>query len=180
MTFIFDVMTWGREGTKVDGELTSRLGYGIEFYRGPEFGLQLLMDTWFQGFGASDIAKATAGEFAECFELIMGKQAWTDEDGYLLDADTKERLRPKVKAVERYAGQIDSLGGISNGHRFLVLKPRIDEFLRRTAAIIASFDIKGDEDGERADFTIEVNDPKYLAHMERNRYFQTAFTGHLE
>jgi hypothetical protein len=179
MTFIFDVMTWGREGTKVEGMLTSRLGYGIEFYRGPEFGLQLLMDTWFQGYGASDIDKRTAEEFEECFELFLGKKVWTDEDGNLLDQDTKEPLRPKVRAADHYADRLDSASGFADGHHYLVLRPRSDEFLERTAAIIASFAIEGGEGGERADFTIEVTDPKYLAHMEKNRYFQTAFTGHL-
>lgn len=179
MTFIFDVMTWGREGTKVEGQLTSRLGYGIDFYRGPEFGLQLLMDTWFQGYGASDIDKGTADEFEECFELILGKKAWTDEDGYLLDAVTKEPVQPKVKAAEHYAGRLDDSIGFADGHHYLVLQPRADEFLKRTERIIAAFDIDPAAGGEHADFTIEVTDPKYVAHMEKNRYFQTAFTGHV-
>ena len=178
MTFIFDVMTWGREGTRVEGRLTSRLG-GVDFHRGPEFGLQLLMDTWFQGYGASEIDKATADEFAECFELFLGKKAWTDEEGHLLDADTKEPVLPKVKAAERYAGRLDSSSGFTDGYHYLVLQPRSDEFLERTAAVIASFDIDPDEDGENADFAIVVTDVRYLAHMEQNRYFQTAFTGRL-
>lgn len=179
MTFIFDVMTWGREGTKVEGLLTSRLGHGIEFHRGPEFGLQLLMDTWFQGYGAADIDKGTAEEFAECFELFLGKKAWVDEDGYLLDEDTREPVLPRVKAADHYAGRLDSSRGFADGYHYLVLQPRSDEFLERTGAIIASFGIDPDDDGENAGFTIEVTDPRYLAHMEQNRYFQTAFTGHL-
>jgi hypothetical protein len=179
MTYIFEVMTWGREGTKVEGRLTNLMGYPVEFYEGPEFGLQLLMDAWFQGFGASDIDKDTAREFEECFELFLGKNVWIDDEGYLLDETTKEPVRPKVKAAEHFAGRLDSTRGYWDGHHFLALKPRSDLFRERTAAIIESFRVQGDPGGQRAAFTIAATDLRYVAHMDKNDYFQTTFTGHL-
>lgn len=179
MTTIFEVLTWGREGTKVDGQLTSRLGYGVEFPRGAEFGLQLLMDAWFQGFGTMAMGQDTAKEFEECFELFLGKQVWTDEEGYLLDGATKELVQPKVKAAEHYADRLDGSSGRSGGYDYLVLKPRGEEFLRRATAIVASFTIESEPGSEKARFTIEAADPRYVAHMEKHLYFQTAFTGRL-
>lgn len=177
MTTIFEVLTWGREGTKVDGQLTSRLGRGTAFPRGAEFGLQLLMDAWFQGFGTMALDLGTAKEFEECFELFLGKQVWTDDDGHLLDSATRELVHPKVKAADHYADRLDGSAGSADGYHYLVLKPQGEEFLRRATAIIASFTIESEPGGEKARFTIEATDPKYVAHMDKHRYFQTAFTG---
>ena len=177
MTTIFEVLTWGREGTRVDGRLTSRLGPGVEFPRGPEFALQLLMDAWFQGFGTMSLDSGTAKEFEECFELFLGKQVWTDPDGNLLDAATKEPLRPKVKAIDYYADRLDGSTGRSGGFDYLVLKPQCEEFQQRAAAIIDAFSMEGEPGGEKARFTIEAADPRYVAHMEQHLYFKTAFTG---
>jgi hypothetical protein len=179
MTTIFEVLTWGREGTKVDGQLATRLGGGAEFPRGVEFGLQLLMDAWFQGFGTMALDPGTAKEFEECFELYLGKQVWTDDEGHLLDAATKEPVRPKVKAAELYADRLDGSSGRSNGYRYLVLKPQCDEFRRRATAIVTSFAIENGPGGEKAHFTVEAADPKYVAHMDKHLSFQTAFTGDL-
>jgi hypothetical protein len=179
MTFIFDVMTWGREGTKVDGQLTSRLGQGVAFPHSAEFGLQLLMDAWFLGFGTMSMDKGTAKEFEECYELFLGKQVWTDDEGYLLDAATKEPVQPKVKAAEHYAGRLDGSTGRSDGYDYLVLEPQGDEFMRRTVAIIEAFRIESGPDGKKAHFTIEATDPKYVSHLDKHLYFQTAFTGRL-
>jgi hypothetical protein len=179
MTTIFEVLTWGREGTRVDGQLTSRLGRGTRFPRGTEFGLQLLMDAWFQGFGTMALDLGTAKEFEECFELFLGKQVWTDDEGHLLDAATKEPVQPRVKAADHYADRLDGSTGSSDGYHYLVLKPQGDEFLRRATAIIASFAIESEPGGEKARFTIEAADPRYVAHMEQHLYFQTAFDGRL-
>jgi hypothetical protein len=177
MTTIFEVLTWGREGTRVDGQLTTRLGGGAGFPRGVGFGLQLLMDAWFQGFGTMALDPGTAKEFEECFELFLGKQVWTDDEGHLLDDATKAPVHPKVKAAELYADRLDGSSGHSDGYRYLVLKPQCDEFHRRAAAIIASFTIESGPSGEKAHFTVEAADPKYVAHMDKHLYFQTAFTG---
>lgn len=179
MTTIFEVLTWDREGTRVEGRLTSRLGTGTAFPRSPEFGLQLLMDAWFQGFGSMALDLGTAKEFEECFELFLGKQVWTDDEGHLLDAATKEPLHPKVKAADHYADRLDGSTGRSGGYRYLVVKPRREEFLARAAAIIASFTIECQPGTEKARFTLEATDPKYVAHMDKHRYFQTAFDGGL-
>ena len=175
MTSMFEVMTWGREGTKVEGQMTSRRG-GVDFPRGAEFGLQLLMDAWFQGFGAMALDKDTAGAFEECFELFLGKQIRVDADGYVLDAATNRPVEPRVKAAEHYAGRLEGSRGSAGGYDYLVLKPSGDEFRHRAAAIIASFAITG-ADGGKAQFTIEAADPKYVAHMDKHLCFQTAFTG---
>jgi hypothetical protein len=119
----------------------------------------------------------TAKEFEECFELFLGKQVWTDDEGHLLDAATKEPVRPKVKAAEYYAGRLDGSSGRSDGYRYLVLKPQCEAFLRRATAIIASFTIESGPSGEKAHFTIEATDPRYVAHLEKHLSFQTAFTG---
>ncbi|WP_205325091.1 hypothetical protein [Glycomyces sp. YM15] len=179
MTTIFEVLTWGREGTKVDGRLTRRLGDDTRFPRGAAFGLQLLMDAWFQGFGTMALDPGTAKEFEECFELFLGKQVWTDDEGHLLDPATKELVRPKVKAIEHFGDRLDGSNGRSGGYRYLVLKPQNEEFHRRAAAIIASFAIEAEPGGDKARFTVEATDPKYVAHMEEHCYFQTAFTGGL-
>lgn len=175
MTFIYEVITWGREGNRVDGRLTSLVGRGTRFCEGPEFGLQLLMDAWFHGFGASDIDAATAQEFEECFELFLGKRIWIDAEGTLLDEDTRLPVEPRVNALERFADQFD--GGGWDGHEYRTIKPRGDEFRRRTERVIASFAMEPEGDDEHASFAIEVTDLKYLAHMKEHHAFQTAFTG---
>lgn len=175
---IFDVMMWAREGSRVEGLLSYRAdGYG--FYTGPEWGPQILMDAWWQGAGDnSKLSDETSAEFAELFEFFLGKKIWVDADGHLLDQDTKEPLPEKVKARERYRGELNNSSGFSDGHHYLVLKPRSDDFRRRTREIIKSF-VMEPQDHEQADFTIEVYDPRYLAHLETNTYFETAFVGHL-
>ncbi|RRS00473.1 hypothetical protein [Glycomyces terrestris] len=179
MTYIFDVITWGRDGNTLDGRLTSLIGRDARFYRGPEFGLQLLMDAWFQGFGAVDIDDGTAKEFEECFELFLGKRVWIDAKGNVLDEHTKEPVEPKVNAYKAYEGQLDGSAGAWGKYTILTTKPRGEEFLKRTEAIIASFAIEPEGDGEHAEFTIQVTDPRYLAHMGKHASFETAFTGHV-
>lgn len=179
MTFIFDVMTWAREGTKVEVRLTSLVREPVRFYEGPEFGLQLLMDAWFNGCGAFTVDKTAAREFENCFEHFLGKKVWTDEEGHLLDEATKEPVQPKVKAEEHYAGRLDGAKGHWDGYDYLVLRPDRQAFLDRTAEVIASFQITGNEAGERADLLIEATDPKYVSHMDESHHFQTTFTGHL-
>ncbi|MEU6247120.1 hypothetical protein [Glycomyces sp. NPDC047010] len=180
MTYIFDVWTWGREGNTLDGTLTSLIGEDVRFNRGSGFGLQLLMDAWFQGFGATDIDPATAAEFAECFELILGKRVWIDDKGFVLDDRTKQRIEPKVNAYNEYEGRIDGHAGRSDGHAYLLTKPQGAEFRRRAESVIASFSVDPEADGEQAGFTIRVSDPKYLDHMASHRSFRTAFTGAAE
>ncbi|HEX2145881.1 MAG TPA: hypothetical protein VHG10_15390 [Glycomyces sp.] len=179
MTFIYDVTTWAREGATVEGRLTDLTGDGVRFSRGPEFGLQLLMDAWFNGCGAYAIDKSAAREFEECFELLLGKKVWIDPEGCLLDEATKEPVRPKVKAAEHFADRLDDDKGCWDGYDYLVLKPNRQEFLNRTSAIIASFRIQGGGDGERAEFTLQATDPKYVSHLGESDHFQTAFTGRL-
>lgn len=179
MTFIYEVMTWGREGTTVDGTLTSLVGRGIRWECGPEFGLQLIMDAWFQGFGASAIDPGTAREFEECFELFLGKRIWIDAAGTVLDPETREPAEPKVNAYKAFKGQLDGGAGDWEGRTYLMLKPRSDEFRRRTTAIIESFSIEPGSDGEHAGLSVTVTDPKYLAHMGEHRWFRTAFTGRM-
>jgi hypothetical protein len=176
MTTIFEVMTWGHEGTRVDGQITSRRGQGVDHPLGIEFGLQLLMDAWFQGLGTMTLDKHTAAEFEECFELLLGKQVCTDADGYLLDAATKTPIQPRVKAVEHFADRLDGSSGSSGGYDYLVLKPSGAEFQNRASAIIGSFAITGAA-RRKAAFTIEATDPRYVAHMHGHLCFQTAFTG---
>ena len=60
------------------------------------------------------------------------------------------------------------------------------EFARRTAEIIVSWEIREDSpadldqmEGASASFTLEVSDPRYLEHLNKNTSFQTVFTGHL-
>ncbi|MFB9661877.1 hypothetical protein ACFQS3_04050 [Glycomyces mayteni] len=180
MTYIFDVWTWGREGNTLDGTLTSLIGEDVRFDRGSGFGLQLLMDAWFQGFGATDIDPATAAEFAECFELILGKRVWIDGEGFVLDGRTKERVEPEVNAYNEYEGRIDGSAGSAEGHAYLLTKPQGEEFRRRADSVIASFAVDPEADGGQAGFTIRVTDPKYLAHMASHRSFRTAFTGAAE
>ncbi|MEU9116234.1 hypothetical protein AB0D04_31850 [Streptomyces sp. NPDC048483] len=36
-----------------------------------------------------------------------------------------------------------------------------------------------DQEGQAAEFTGEVSDPRYLEHCTKGTYFQTVFTGHL-
>ncbi|PRY54990.1 hypothetical protein [Glycomyces artemisiae] len=181
MTYIFDVWTWGREGNTLDGTLTSLIGDGVRLGDGPDrgtgFGLKLLMDAWFQGFGATDIDPGTAAEFAECFELILGKRVWIDDEGFVLDHRSKEPVVPKVNAYSVYEGQLDGGRGTSDGHAYLLTKPRGEEFRRRADAVIASFAVDPEADGDQAGFTIRVTDPKYLAHMASHLSFRTSFTG---
>ncbi|MBO3735044.1 hypothetical protein [Glycomyces niveus] len=179
MTFIYDVMTWTREGTRVEGRITSLERDPVKFYEGPEFGLQLLMDAWFNGCGALTVDKDAAREFERCFELFLGKKVWTDAEGHVLDEATKEPLQPKVKAETHFAGRLDSARGYWDGYDYLVLKPDRQGFLDRTAEVIASFRIEGSGTGEHADILIEATDPKYVSHMDESHHFKTTFTGHL-
>jgi hypothetical protein len=91
------------------------------------------------------------------------------------------RRRSSTRTSSTYGGR-----GFSDGTHYICLAPRSDEFARRTAEIIVSWEIREDDstdldedEGTSADFTLEVSDPRYLEHFTKNTYFQTAFTGHL-
>lgn len=185
MTMIFTVMSWPKSPTEIELLLTSRTGDQSEWYRGPEFGLQLLMDAWneFRRYvqpGQPWTDEATAAEFEQCHELFFGEKVWVDEHGYVVDEDTREPLQPKVKAGERYTGRLSGGSGSRDGLAYVQLKPDIDGFLERTNAIVKRFDVDpGDGHGEDCGYTLEVTDPRYAAHMRENRYWETAYVGHL-
>ncbi|MDI3423103.1 hypothetical protein [Streptomyces luteolus] len=64
-------------------------------------------------------------------------------------------------------------------------KSPADAFARRTAEIVTHFALDPYDgepeagEGSSAFFTLEVSDPRYLAHFALGRLFRTAFTGHL-
>ncbi|THV37635.1 hypothetical protein [Glycomyces buryatensis] len=176
MTYIFNVTMREREGTKVEGLLSYR-GEGYGFYSGPEWGPKLLMDAWSWGVGDNDKLPAkTIADFEALFALFMGEQIWVDDQGYLLDQDTKEPLSQRIQAADRHKDELGSSSGFDNGYHYVMLKPRSDEFRRRTGEIIKSFTLSTDDD-KQADFIIEVYDPRHLAHLDRNVDFKTTFSG---
>ena len=178
MGYIFEVHMSRDEPTTIEGSLMSSHGPN-GFYTGPEFGLELIMDAWWQDVGdTSKLDAATAAEFQELWEWFLGKHIWVDDKGFLLDQDTKEPLTEKVKARDRHKDEIGNSSGFTDGHHYLQLKPRSDDFEARTRDIIKHFEVTT-EDGEYGEFTIEVHDPRYLTHLEDNAWFHTAFTGHL-
>jgi hypothetical protein len=190
MTFVFDVFTDACHGTTLTGSVQYCDPGNDGFSQGPEFGLQLIMDAWYRRgeSGAGPVSAATEKEFDEFFELYLGRKVYVDEKGYLLeDGSTNVRI-PRVKAEEFYKDQLDPHGGrgMSEGVRYIKLAPRPTEFTRRTAEIIASFEITEDDSGEddedwgaSAHFSLEVSDPRYLEHLTQSVSFRTAFTGHL-
>jgi hypothetical protein len=141
MTMIFTVMTWPKSPTVIELHLSDRTGDLSVWYRGPEFGLQLLMDAWhtfrrYTGPGEPWTDEATAAEFELCHELYFGEGA---------------------------SGKPDTAG-----------------FLAKTAAIVKRFEVdEGDGHGEDCGYTLEVTDPRYAVHMQQNRYWETAYVGHL-
>ncbi|QKW07852.1 hypothetical protein HUT18_17125 [Streptomyces sp. NA04227] len=180
MTYIFDVFTEPRDGSRLSGNVEYRDRDNYGFSQGPVFGLQLLMDAWREGgdFGAGAVSEATKAEFTELFEIFLGRQIRVDEEGYLLKEGSTEVRIPRVKAEDFHKGELGRSRGYSDGVHYVTLVPRPEEFARRTAEIIVSWEIEEDDSGS-ADFTLEVSDPRYLEHFSKSAYFQTAFTGHL-
>ncbi|MBV2362273.1 hypothetical protein [Streptomonospora nanhaiensis] len=179
MTMMFDVLLAKPVGKRIAGSVTSRSDG--EIHRGylREFGLQLLLDAWRDKWVATGpLSAETEAEFTELWGLFFGRTVPVDSEGYVLDEGTGKAREPRVKPSEFYGRRVLG-GGMSNGVRYVTLESEPEEFARRAADIVVSFEITGDEYWPDASFEIEVSDARYLAHITSAEYFETAFTGGL-
>lgn len=80
-------------------------------------------------------------EFAELYDLLMGKKIRVDEAGYLLADDAKTVLRPRRRAARVYQLRDGSEEGRDELSRYVVGKSDPAEFSRRAAQIVTSYEV---------------------------------------
>lgn len=79
-------------------------------------------------------------EFRELFDALLGKKVRVSEDGCLLADDGKTVLTPRRTAKAVYGEQLTGGGGHDQISRYVMTERTPEEFYRRTAEIVTSYE----------------------------------------